>query len=112
MNYLIIILMAFAFLKNKSGKTSNFLNGISYEDVLPILKLFDGTNLFANVNLNAIKNVLDGNINFQEILPLITSFMGAFNNESKPTYNSEINFDGVAKIILKIKKSPKKSGIF
>ena len=41
MNYLIIILIIFYFAKNKNDNIYNILKNIDYEDVLPIIKLFD-----------------------------------------------------------------------
>ena len=98
MNYLIIILIIFYFSKNKNGNLTSLLSSISYDDVLPLIKLFDNTNTLASIDLNAIKNVLNGNFNFQEILPLLTSFMGAFSSPSETTISTTIEGVGVEPI--------------
>ena len=98
MNYLIIILIIFYFSKNKSGSLTSFLNTISYDDVLPLLKLFDQNNAFSSIDATTIQNVLSGNFNFQEILPLLTSVMGAFSTTNEPTFNSNVEVSGIEPI--------------
>lgn len=88
MNYLIIILLVFAFTRNKSNENSGFLGGLEFSDVAPILNLLEGSNLLGNFNLSSIQNILNGEFNFAELLPLITSiFSSKTSTVSSPIVN-------------------------
>ena len=98
MNYLIIILIVFVFLKNKSGGVNNLLSGINFNDVSPLLNLLLDSELVNGVNLNSIESLLNGKLNFSEILPLITSIMGAFNKTPNSTASFTDKVDGLEPI--------------
>ena len=77
---------------NKTGNKLEFLNDIDFESLSPILSLFGvNENILKFLVSDEIKNVLSGNLELKNILPLITSLISSMpkNNDNNFDFNKE-----------------------
>lgn len=91
MSFLPIILII-VFLLNKTDNKLEFLNDIDFESLSPILSLFGvNENILKFLVSDEIKNVLSGNLELKNILPLITSLISSMpkNNDNHFDFNKE-----------------------
>ena len=98
MNYLVIIFILFLLIKGKNGDLKTLLNGITKEDVAPLLNVLSSSNLLENFPIANVLDVVNGNFNINGVLPLITTVLSSFNGNTSnvtPTVNSG---DGVSPI--------------
>ena len=84
MNYLLIILAIVFFFKNFGGGKNGLFGNLSYTDISPLLNLISECGLFNNFPLSSVENLLNGNFNFSELLPVILSFFNGFSSENTP----------------------------
>ncbi len=79
MGFLPIVLIVVYLLNNKGG-LKDFLGGIDFESLSPILSLFGADNKTIELlSSPEIKQILSGNADIKTLIPLISTFISSMN---------------------------------
>lgn len=104
MSYLAIILVVVLIFKSKSNTPNGIfelLKNLDLQTILPLLELFGiDESLTKIISQENINNLLNGNLDMQSIISLLSPLISSFLNK-KPTYssvNSSLGGDGLAPI--------------